>query len=440
MKRRVRLGGRLWLAILVLGAVFLFPPRAGAQGNLPPDLQALIAEALKANREVKKWGEVKAASTEAIRPAGTLDDPMLSFNLLNLPANTFAFDQEPMTQKQIMLSQKFPFPGKLRLRSEIAQDQARADDLYYQDKANEVRTRVIQGYWSLSLAYAAYDITLRNKQFWEQVVQVAETRYGVGQGQQSDVLQAQVELGNYLDRLLQWRQRQESIQADLNALRSQPPQTAIPRPRPLRPRSFYLKREELLELEKNRPQLQALRALVDKQGKGVDLARKDYYPDLTLGLAWGLREDRALGQAVERRPDFFSSTMMINVPLWVGSKLKPRVREQRARQAAAQEAYQSAWDRFAAAIQDLYAKLRRLSQQVELYQGGIVPRARQAAEASLAAYQVGTLDFARLYQDQIAAYNAELQCQKYLQEFEIGWAEMEWLVGQELPRRPGGQS
>lgn len=272
------------------------------------------------------------------------------------------------------------------------------------------------------------------------MVQVAETRYGVGQGQQSDVLQAQVELGNYLDRLLQWRQRQESIQADLNALRSQPPQTAIPRPQPLRPRSFYLKREELLALEKNRPQLQALRALVDKQGKGVDLARKDYYPDLTLGLAWGLREDRALGQVVERRPDFFSSTMMINVPLWVGSKLKPRVREQQARQAAAQEAYQSAWDRFAAAIQDLYAKLWRLSQQVELYQGGIVPRARQAAEASLAAYQVGTLDFARLYQDQIAAYNAELQCQKYLQEFEIGWAEMEWQVGQELPRRPGGQS
>lgn len=165
MKRRVRLGGRLWLAILVLGAVLLFPPRAGAQGNLPPDLQALIAEALAANREVKKWGEVKAASTEAIRPAGTLDDPMVSFNLMNLPANTFAFDQEPMTQKQIMLSQKFPFPGKLRLRSEIAQDQARADDLYYQDKANEVRARVIQGYWSLSLAYAAYDITLRNKQF-----------------------------------------------------------------------------------------------------------------------------------------------------------------------------------------------------------------------------------------------------------------------------------
>ena len=60
-------------------------------------------------------------------------------------------------------------------------------------------------YWSLALAYAGnYDMTQKNKQFWEQVVQVTETRYSVGQGMQADVLQAQVELGNYLDRLFQW--------------------------------------------------------------------------------------------------------------------------------------------------------------------------------------------------------------------------------------------
>ena len=55
---------------------------------------------------------------------------------------------------------------------------------------------------------------------------MAETRYAVGQGLQADVLQAQVELGNYLDRLFQWTQKQESFQADLNAVRSKPPQTA----------------------------------------------------------------------------------------------------------------------------------------------------------------------------------------------------------------------
>ena len=95
---------------------------------------------------------------------------------------------------------------------------------------------MVTAYWGLSLAYSDFDLTQRSKQAWEQVVKVAETRYAVGQGQQADVLQAQVELGNYLDRLFQWTQKQESSQADLNALRSKPPQTALARPQPLKPR------------------------------------------------------------------------------------------------------------------------------------------------------------------------------------------------------------
>ena len=53
-------------------------------------------------------------------------------------------------------------------------------------------------------------------------MKVSETRYATGQGMQADVLQAQVELGNYLDRLLQWRQQQDSLKAELNALRNRP--------------------------------------------------------------------------------------------------------------------------------------------------------------------------------------------------------------------------
>ena len=52
--------------------------------------------------------------------AGSLDDPMLQFEFKNLPVDTFAFDQEAMTQKILTLSQKLPFPGKLGMRSDMA--------------------------------------------------------------------------------------------------------------------------------------------------------------------------------------------------------------------------------------------------------------------------------------------------------------------------------
>lgn len=406
-----------------------------AQGRpaFPPDLQALIAEALEANQEIKERSQLSTASQEAIRPAGALDDPNFSFNLLAIPVDTWAFNDWDMTQKQLAVSQKLPFPGKLRLRSELAREQSRSDDFTLQDKINEIRTRVIQGYWSLSLAYASFAITEKNKHWWEQVVKVAETRYAVGRGMQADVLQAQVELGGYLDRLFKWRQRQESLRADLNALRSQPPDTPLPRPQPLQARPFTLKLDNLLALAADQPRLQALQAMVAKQDKAVDLARKNFFPDFTVGLAYGLREDKF----PRERPDFFSSSFMMNVPIWQGAKLKPRLREQQARRAAAQDAYQAAVDRLHAAIKDRYEILQRLDEQIKLYGQGIIPQARQAAESSLAAYQAGALDFASLTQNFIALYNAELKWQEYLRDFEATWAELEWLVGQRLPRAGG---
>jgi outer membrane protein TolC len=91
-----------------------------------------------------------------------------------------------------------------------------------------------------------------------------------------------------------------------------------------------------------------------------------------------------------------------------------------------------------AAVKDRQAKLQRLSQQSTLYEQGIIPQARQAAEAALAAYQAGPLDFARLTQNFIALYAAELQLQEYLKDFENTWAELEWLVGRDLPRGGAG--
>jgi cobalt-zinc-cadmium efflux system outer membrane protein len=437
---RYVLAAWVWLLVLSLGIGLVSQAWAREPGpGLPPDLQNLINESLKANSEIKQMGALAGAAKETIKPAGALEDPTVSFGITNIPTDTWRLNQDPMTQKMLELSQKFPFPGKRRLRSEVAGEQAKSDELTYRDKANEIRAKVMMSYWGLALAYAGFDIVQRNKQFWEQVVQVTETRYKVGQGMQADVLQAQVELGNYLDRLFQWKQRQESLQADLNALRSKPPQTPVGRPQPLKRRPFALKLEDLLALGEVRPQLEALKALVAKQQKAVELAKKEYFPDATVSVGYAFRE--TLGPPVNmKQADMFAGAVMFNLPIWQSSKIKPRIREEQERQAAAQSAVQNTWNQVAAAIKDRHAKLMRLTQQITLYNQGIVPQARQAAEASLASYQVGSLGFERLYQSQIAAYNAELTMQEYLKDFEENWAELEWLVGAELPRPAGGKS
>jgi outer membrane protein TolC len=427
----------LFLALAwVLGTAV--PGRAQNGANLPPDLQALVDEALRANPEVKQMASLHKAAQETVRSAGALDDPEVAFLLRDIPVDTWRFNQEPMTQKMLELSQKIPFPGKRRLRSEVAASQAQSEGFTYQEKANEVRAKMVIAYWTLSLAHTSFELTQKNKQFWEQVVKVAETRYGVGQGQQTDVLQSQVELGNYLDRLFQWTQRRESARADLNALRSQPPQTPVNRPQNLRPRLLSLKVADLLALAQARPQLQSLKAVIGRQERAVELARKDFYPDVTVSVGWGFRD--SLGPPVnQKQADMFSSRVMFNLPIWHASKIKPKIREEQARQDAAKEAHQASANMLAATIKDRHAKLERLSRQITLMDQGIIPQARQAATAALTAYQVGQVNFGQLYQTQIAVFNAELQLQEYLKDFEENWAELEWLVGQELPRPAGGK-
>lgn len=407
----------------------------GQARPLPADLQAYISEALAAHPEIKRLAAQHKAAQEASRAAGALDDPMLTFGFFNLPVNTFSFRQEDMTMKTVEISQKFPFPGKRRLRTEVAAAQAQTEALALLDKMNEIRGQVIQAYWGLSLAQAAEALTLQKKQFWEQVVKVAETRYATGQGLQTDVLQAQLELSNYLDRLLQWQQQQESWRATLNTLRDRPVTAPVPPAAILAPQTTAPATEEMLARLASRPQMQALQAQIQKQSKAVTLARKDYWPDVTIGVNYGFREN----SPTMTRTDFFTSYVQINLPLWFRSKQAPRVREEQAKQEAAQNAYQAAWNQLAGAVRDQTNRLARLVQQIRLYQQGILPQAQQAAQAALAAYQVGNLDFARLVQTTLLGYEAELQYQEYLKEYEETWAALEILVGQEVPRQSGGK-
>ena len=100
----------------------------------------------------------------------------------------------------------------------------------------------------------------------------------------------------------------------------------------------------------------------------------------------------------------------------------------------------SFWDRlWAAAIKDRYAKLQRLDQQITLYDRGIIPQARQArGRLPGRLLRWGCWISPGSTRTRSPPYNAELALQEFLKDFEENWAELEWLVGAELPRSAGG--
>jgi outer membrane protein TolC len=109
--------------VFLIGACWLMvTSQAAAQASpiiwAPPDLAELIEEALAENKELQSLEAKVESLKEAISFAGSLDDPRLGIGVINLPTDSFSFDQEAMTQKKIFIAQKVPWFGKLSLKEQ----------------------------------------------------------------------------------------------------------------------------------------------------------------------------------------------------------------------------------------------------------------------------------------------------------------------------------
>ena len=419
------------VALLCLAIAFVTAPvhSQSAHGE-DAVLAALIKEALKNNPRIEAATQRALAAEKAIPQAGALPDPQLTLGLMNLPVNSFAFDQEPMTGKLVSLMQMFPFPGKLSLASDMAEYESSAV-MYQQD---EVRSQVIQmvkkAYYDLYAIDRAGETVDKNRALMEQLVQVAEAKYATGSGLQQDVLRAQVELSKLEDDLVMWEQKRRAGISRMNALLNRPPGSpfevtiqglALPEgpPPQFSPN----------EVEGRRPLLKAWAEKMKKAQAAVDLARRDYWPNFSLGASYSQRDNLANGMIMH---DFFSVAVSLNIPLFFKSKQGAKVAEKELIRASVAAEYNNVKAGILAEIESLKADLERNRKRVELYQGGILLQAQQSLESALAGYQVGKVDFLTLISNWMMVENYELQFFFALADYHKALAGYELAVGGEI--------
>jgi outer membrane protein TolC len=346
---------------------------------------------------------------------------------MNLPVNSFSFDQEPMTGKLISLMQMFPFPGKLGLASDMAESEAAAVGYQKEEVRNQIIQMVKRVYYDLYAIDRARETIDKNRTLMEQLVQVAETKYATGSGLQQDVLRAQVELSKLEDDAVMWRQKRAAGTALLNALLNRPqdsPFETTPRELALpegAPASFSPH-----EIEARRPLLRAWGKKLNKAQAAIKLADRDYWPNFALGASYSQRDDLASGMKMY---DFFSFTVSLNIPLYANRKQGAKVAERELEEAAVAAEYENARAGVMAEIASLKADLERNRKRAELYKGGILLQAQQSLESALAGYQVGKVDFLTLINNWMMVENTELQYFFALAEYHKALAGYELAVG-----------
>ena len=231
------------------------------------------------------------AMLEMPAQAGALADPTLSLNAMNLPTDSFDRDQEAMTQLQIGLSQQFPFPGKRALREEAAEFDAEAAGYSVAEMRLQLASAVKKRWWQLYYLDHALATVENNRALLRQFISVAKTKYETGEGLQQDVLLSQLESSKLMDQEIQLQaiRRQQAIQ--LNILMDRSPNTPVLLLDKVDRLMPALANEAVLyeKAQAVRPMLRHMTSNVDAAQSRLGLAKRDYYPDFTVGMSYGDR-------------------------------------------------------------------------------------------------------------------------------------------------------
>lgn len=376
----------------------------------------LASRVLEANPGLVAIEAAAEAAAYRVDPAGSLDDPMLSYGVAPLTA-----DADRSLNQRVDFNQKIPWPGTLAARESAA----RYDAMAAERDVDALQLRVIAqakaAYAEWYFVHAALDIHHATQALLDELIATAETRYAAGRALKQDVLQAEVERADLDKHLLRLMRDKATVQARINALLNQAPDTKLP-PADAIPESIDLPAlESMRSLALSRhPELAQLEARISASDSRITLAEKAFYPDFQVGVGYN-----SLWDDVDKRPVFGIS---INVPL---DRSKRRSDLGRA-QAEKRRAEWTLIERRAELLADLTkarAEVLEAQSSVALYRDQLVPLSAEYLEAAIADYQSGSGAFLNVITAEQRALSTELALARARADYARRLAELERWVG-----------
>lgn len=391
-------------------------------------LASLIEAAIAANPEITVMKREFDAARARIPQAKALPDPMVMFGN-NTQANPLPFAGLKGDFSEIYLgfTQDLPWFGVRRLRGQVADAEAEAKFQEYAAAVLRVTSEVKGAYYDLYNLERALAVIARDKDILDKIAQVAQARYEVGKAQQADVIIARVEITDLMHREGQLEAKQAAAIARLNYLLFRDPATPIgplaevrlsPEPPPL---------EELTRLaEENAPDLKQLRRRVDAGQKSLRLAEREAkYPEVGVNFTYHNRPVF---------PDYYTYGLTLRLPLYAATKQRYGIKEQSANLAATQARLDANLSLIRRQLREGWVRVTTSTKLIRLHEQGLIPQGTLALESSLAAYQVGQVDFSTLLTALKRVLDYELEYYELLSDYQKALAEMERFTGVELTK------
>jgi outer membrane protein TolC len=414
-----------FLTVALIAAAASAAPGQSDPSVVPTPLSELLTEAVRNNSQITAADYARQAAKSVPQQVSTLPDPTFTFQLFSVgsPKPFAGYTNSNFSYVGIGASQELPYPGKLRLRGEVAKQAADVLDKELGATTAGVSDEVKTDYLQLAFLQKTLVILTENERVLDQLLQDTTARYKVGQGLQADVLQAQVERTKIVREITAHHEQTDQIEAHLKGLlhRDQGSPdivTEVLVENPLR-----LSSTELLQLvQQQNPQIQVDSSSVSKGDAALASARRESKPDF--GLAYMYQQND------RKYRDYYMFTLNIKLPR--KARVNAEVAEAAAKLAESKETLDAHLQQQLAQVKRGYATATSDEELLKEYNQGLIPQSDAAYRATLNAYASNRDQFTHVLLYFVNVLGLRLDEAQVLEEHEIALAHLETLTGATL--------
>lgn len=381
-------------------------------------LDSLRQEVVSRNPTLAAMRSAWQAAIERYPQVTTLDDPQFGYGIA---PGTVGSDEVNFGQK-FELSQRFPWPGKLGLRGQVALGQAEAAGHDFDATRLRLFEATETAFYEYYFVHRAIEINRTNQELLLELKRIAERRYGAGLVHKQDALQAEVEHKHLVHNGIVLERARSVTTARINTLLNLPPETTLPKPpktlagvRSLAPRDVLA--DNALQ---HRPELSALVSRVRAHEAEVTLAKREYFPDLAVTGGYN-----SLWQADELRP---TVGIGFNVPIQLGRR-DAALSEAQAQERRARSELEATRSQVLFEVSHAADDVNESMHVVRLYAASIIPAADESLESARSGYETGTNDFLTLIAAEKTLMLARLSYEEALASYHQARARLDKATG-----------
>jgi len=390
-------------------------------------LRELVEEAERNNPQIAAAYHGWQAAAAVPQQASALPDTQLTVQQFSVgsPRPFAGYTNSNFAYIGFGAAQDFPFPGKRALRRKVAELETNSVREQYQAARRGVIQELKLVYFQLAYIQQTLGVLERSDQVLGQVQQVVEARYKVGQGNQQDVLKAQLQHTKILQEIAHHHQREGQLETQLKQILNRPQTSPEILAEQLAESPITHTDTELLEAAgRENPDVRSRAEMVRRGEAQVELARKDFRPDFSFQYMWQ-RTDPTQFRA------YYMAGFGLNLPN--RKRRRAELAEAVQKQEGASKELESEAQRVLSEIKQQYVLVRTSEERLKIYKEGLIPQADATYRAGLAAYQANRQDFETLLSSFLDVLNLDLGYRRELVEHESALARLERLTGVTLP-------